>query len=144
LVRKGLLTKASDPEDARAVAIRITPAGHDIVRGLGLAITSTERALETLSAKEQSTLLHLVIKTIRALQQAGAIQPQRVCITCRYFRAYVHDDADLPHHCALVDAPFGGRHLRLDCNEHEQAEPGGLDAAWKAFDRNAEDLPMPT
>ncbi|WP_245276186.1 MarR family winged helix-turn-helix transcriptional regulator [Methylocapsa aurea] len=144
LVRKGLLTKVADPEDARAVAIRVTPAGHDVVRGLGLAITSAERALETLSMKEQSTLLGLVIKTIRALQQAGAIPPQRLCVSCRYFRAYVHDDEDIPHHCALVDAPFGGRHLRLDCPEHEQAEPEALDAAWKVFDRGADDLPMST
>jgi len=141
LVRKGLLTKVPDPEDARAVAIRITPAGHDVVRGLGLAITATERALETLFMTEQSTLLGLVIKTIRALQLAGAIPPQRLCVSCRHFRAYVHDDVDLPHHCDLVDAPFGGRHLRLDCLEHGQAEPEAFEAAWKVFDRGAERPP---
>ncbi|SFK05446.1 MarR family winged helix-turn-helix transcriptional regulator [Methylocapsa palsarum] len=142
LVRKGLLTKASDPDDARAASIQITGAGQEIVRGIGLAMTSTERALETLSSKEQTMLLHLVIKTIRALQIAGAIPPQRVCISCRYFRANVHDDAELPHHCAYVDAPFGGRHLRLDCNEHGEADQGALDQAWKAFSGIAYDLPM--
>lgn len=140
LVRKGLLTKLADPNDARAVAIRITPPGCDVVRAVGLAITATERALESLSTKEQSTLLELVIKTIRALQEAKAIPPQRLCVTCRHFRAYVHEDADLPHHCALVDAAFGGRHLRLDCAEHEAAQPEARDAAWKAFDQRAETL----
>ena len=75
LIRKGLLKKSADIDDARAVAIRITSAGRDIVRGIGLAITSTERALETLSTREQTALLQLVIKTIRALQIAGAISP---------------------------------------------------------------------
>ena len=104
MIQKGLLKKAADTNDARAVAIRITPAGRDIVRGIGLAITSTERALETLSASEQTALLLLVIKTIRALQVAGAISPQRMCVTCRHFRHYSHDDARTPHHCAFVDA----------------------------------------
>ncbi|PWB82203.1 MAG: MarR family transcriptional regulator [Methylocystaceae bacterium] len=140
LVRKGLLTKLADPKDARAVAIRITPAGCDVVRAIGLAITSTERALESLSAKEQSTLLELVIKTIRALQEAKAIPPQRLCVTCRHFRAYVHENAELPHHCAFVDAAFGGRHLRLDCGEHDEAPPEARHAAWRAFDRRAEDF----
>lgn len=138
LVRKGLLTKLADPDDARAVAIRITPAGCDIVRGVGLTITSTERALETLTPAEQSDMLELVIKTIRALQEAKAIPPQRLCVTCRHFRAHVHDDAELPHHCALVDAAFGGRHLRLDCGEHEPADAEARGAAWRAFDRRGE------
>ena len=65
--------KAPDPEDTRAVTVRVTRVGRDIVRGIGLAITATERALETLSIREQTELLRLVIKTIRALQVAGAI-----------------------------------------------------------------------
>ena len=57
LVRKGLLTKEADPEDPRAVSLRITPSGRDVVRGIGLVITATERALETLPQEEQTELL---------------------------------------------------------------------------------------
>lgn len=133
LARKGLLVKLPDPQDKRAVAIRATPAGCDVVRAIGLAMTSAERALETLTPQEQQKLLDLVIKTIRALQQAKAIPPQRLCVTCRHFRPYAHEDAELPHHCALVDAAFGGRHLRLDCPEHDPAPPPALDEAWRVF-----------
>lgn len=135
LIRKGLLTKAADIDDARAVAIRITPAGRDIVRGIGIAITSTERALETLSASEQTALLQLVIKTIRALQVAGAISPQRMCVTCRYFRPYAHDDARTPHHCAYVDAAFGAEALRLDCGEHDALTTTDDEIVWKDYAR---------
>ena len=135
LIRKGLLTKAADIDDARAVAIRITPAGRDIVRGIGLAITSTERALETLSASEQMALLQLLIKTIRALQVAGAISPQRMCVTCRHFRPYAHDDARTPHHCAYVDAAFGAEALRLDCGEHEATTATDGEIVWKEYTR---------
>jgi DNA-binding MarR family transcriptional regulator len=133
LVRKGLLTKTADPEDGRAVVLRPTTAGRAVSRDIDHSETAIDRALSSLPAEEQQTLLALVIKTIRALQEAKAIAPQRLCVTCRHFRPYAHDDPELPHHCALVDAPFGGRHLRLDCPEQEEAPPAERDAAWSAF-----------
>ncbi|RTL79602.1 MAG: MarR family transcriptional regulator [Hyphomicrobiales bacterium] len=133
LVRKGLLTKAPDPEDARAVAMRITQAGRDIVRGIGLVITATERALETLSDQEQTELLQLVIKTIRALQIAGALSPQRMCVTCRYFRPNVHNESKTPHHCDYVGAAFGAQSLRLDCIDHEALSPSDEAVLWRSF-----------
>jgi DNA-binding MarR family transcriptional regulator len=133
LVRKGLLTKSADAEDARAVTLRVTGAGRDVVRAIGLAITATEKALDTLSLKEQADLLLLVIKTIRALQIAGALAPQRLCVTCRYFRPNVHDDARAPHHCDYVDAAFGAEALRIDCGEHEAMSADESEALWKSF-----------
>jgi DNA-binding MarR family transcriptional regulator len=145
LVRKGFLTKAPDPEDTRAVIVRVTRVGRDIVRGIGLAITATERALETLSLREQTELLRLVIKTIRALQVAGAIAPQRMCVSCRYFRPNAHEDQRAPHHCAYVDAAFGAEGLRIDCDEHEALPEADRGAVWtryvKAFSDSAEDAP---
>ena len=128
-VRKGLLTKAPDPEGARAVTVGVTRVGDDIARGIGLVITATERALETLEIREQTELLRLVIKTIRALQVAGAIAPRRMCVTCQYFRPNAHEDTRAPHHCAYVDAAFGAEGLRTDCDEHEatpEADQGSL------------------
>jgi DNA-binding MarR family transcriptional regulator len=145
LVRKGFLTKAADPEDTRAVIVRVTRVGRDIVRGIGLAITATERALETLSIREQTELLRLVIKTIRALQVAGAIAPQRMCVSCRYFRPNAHEDQRAPHHCAYVDAAFGAEGLRIDCDEHEALPEADREAVWtryvKAFSDSAENAP---
>ncbi|MGJ0509747.1 MAG: MarR family winged helix-turn-helix transcriptional regulator [Methylocystis sp.] len=133
LVRKGLLTKTSDPQDARAVTMRITQAGCDIVRGIGLVITATERALETLSDREQTELLQLVIKTIRALQIAGALSPQRMCVTCRYFRPNVHNESKTPHHCDYVGAAFGAQSLRLDCSDHEALSPSDEAVLWRSY-----------
>jgi len=133
LVRKGLLTKSADVKDARAVTLRVTPTGRDVVRAIGLAITATERALDTLSVEEQTNLLQLVIKTIRALQVTGALAPQRMCVTCRYFRPNVHDDAKAPHHCDYVDEPFGAQALRIDCGEHEAMGAADSEAVWKNF-----------
>lgn len=138
LVRKGLLTKTSDPDDGRAVVLRATPSGREINHDADLGDSAIEHALGSLPAQEQQTLLELVIKTIRALQEAKAIPPQRLCVTCRHFRPFVDADPLLPHHCALVDAAFGGRHLRLDCPEQQEAAPAEREANWRVFNRGAE------
>lgn len=39
----------------------------------------------------------------------------------RFFRPRVHADPYRPHHCAFGDAPFGDRHLRLECADHQPA-----------------------
>jgi DNA-binding MarR family transcriptional regulator len=135
LIRKGLLTKSQDPSDARGTLVRITETGRHVVRGIGLAITATERALETLSPGDQTQLLQIVVKTIRALQVAGAIAPQRLCVTCRYFRPNVHDDALAPHHCAYVDAAFGTEALRLDCPEHGELPEFEQELLWSNYAR---------
>ncbi|MBY6242749.1 MarR family winged helix-turn-helix transcriptional regulator [Methylosinus sp. Sm6] len=137
LVRKALVTKTPDPEDARAVLLRATAAGREASFAAQTEDSSIERALATLPPPEQEELLRLVIKTIRALQEAKAIAPQRLCVDCRHFRPFLHEDAELPHHCALVDAAFGGRHLRLDCPEQEEAPQAQRDAAWTEFLRAA-------
>ena len=132
LVAKGLLSK-SRGADRRAVVLTPTP------EGLALADRAAEwpdfvaRAVETLAPDEQGAFLRGLIKVIRAMQDAGDIPVQRMCVTCRHFRPYRHDDPVNPHYCAYVDAPFGDRHLRLDCGEQEEAPAEERCAAWDRF-----------
>lgn len=133
LERKGLVAKGSDAGDARAVVVRATSAGRDAVKAVGLSTMATDTALAGLSAAEQADLLLLVVKLIRSLQIAGALPEQRTCVTCRHFRPNAHAGTNTPHHCAFVNAAFGTRHLRLDCGEHETAEPSAQAATWRIF-----------
>jgi hypothetical protein len=57
----------------------------------------------------------------------------QMCVTCRFFRPYAHPGAAAPHHCALVDAPFGDAQIRLDCPEHQAAPAQVAESAWAAF-----------
>jgi DNA-binding MarR family transcriptional regulator len=75
--------------------------------------------VEQLSESEQRRLLRTVTDQIFAMQRRGQIPVTKMCVTCRFFDGYAHAGATEPHHCWLVDAPFGYRQLRLRCPEQE-------------------------
>jgi len=116
LERKGLVQKHPDPRDARAIAIKASESGLKLAQSWPLGFVPVVSAL---SGEERELLFGLVVQAIRRLQVRGDIAPQRLCVTCRYFRENVAPESDEPHFCALVGAPMGTRHLRIDCPEQE-------------------------
>ncbi|MEF3367265.1 MarR family winged helix-turn-helix transcriptional regulator [Methylocystis sp. 9N] len=135
LERKGLAQRRAETKDGRATLIFATARGRALNETLQTRVGATDRALAALDPAEQAQLLALFINLIRNLQLEGAIAPQRLCVTCRHFRPYAHDDANAPHHCAFVDAAFGGAALRLDCPDHEEAKEA--EEIWLKFSRGA-------
>lgn len=133
LRRKGLVDKQPAPDDRRARSIRLTGAGAAEAAGATDWPNLMRTVVADLPEPEQASLLKSLTRMIRGLQQQGAIPVQRMCVTCRYFRPNAHADADAPHHCAYVDAPFGDRHLRLDCPEHAEADGTLATANWRRF-----------
>jgi DNA-binding MarR family transcriptional regulator len=131
LERKGLVRRQTDPADARATIVKATPEA--LVEPAAAVPSLAAAALADLSEAEQASLLKTLIKLIRSLQLRDAVPPQRMCVTCKYFRPNVHPEAEAPYHCAFVDAPFGNRALRLDCAEHEQAGTPEMARNWNAF-----------
>lgn len=133
LEEKGLVRKRPSATDARAIRLGLSAEGkREAGKGVGWPQFLAE-AVGTLSAGEQRALLRGVIKTIRALQERGDIPLVRMCVTCQYFRPYLHDSPDRPHHCAFVDAPFGDRLLRIDCPDHALAAPMERRRNWKVW-----------
>jgi DNA-binding MarR family transcriptional regulator len=143
LERKGLVTRQADPADARATIVRAADAGQMALAGLAKEPSALGSALALLAPGEQANLLRLTIKLIRNLQIAGAIPVQRMCVGCAHFRPNIHADAASPHHCAFVNAAFGDRLLRLDCGDHEPADPALQSANWMAFDKGSAALQAP-
>ena len=137
LVRKGLIEKRPDPEDARAVRLHPTPKGRRAADALTLWPDALLAAADTLAPDEQAAFLKGLTKMIRRLQSDGAIPVQRMCATCRHFRPNVHADRTKPHHCAFVDAAFGDAALRLDCGDHEAAADKDATSAWHRFTGDA-------
>lgn len=144
LERKGLIRRQPDPQDARASGLVLTEAGQAAARAAGDWPAALLEVAAELPPAEQEALLRLVTKLIRGLQLRGAIAPARLCVTCRFFRPYAHPaDAAAPHHCAFVDAPFGDRHLRLDCPEQEPLPPAEAEVVWTRFTAGPPGAPAP-
>ena len=123
LVKKGLVSREQAVDDRRAIAIRLTPEGQKQAEQAASWPDFLLSAVEELSEEEQTAFFRGLTKMIRKLQEQGKIPTSRMCVTCQYFQANVYEDCDRPHHCGLVDAPFGDRDLRLDCPEHQAAQP---------------------
>ena len=133
LQEKGLVRKDRASEDRRALALSLTAAGRRLVTRLDSSSDSIERALKRLDRANGETLYRLLLQLVVQLQRDGDISVARMCVTCAHFRPYVHDDAKRPHHCALVDAPFGHGSLRADCPEHEPADAATAANLRRAF-----------
>lgn len=140
LERKGLIAKRPDPDDRRSVNVLLTAAGGDALRAGQVVVGFAGQATEALDPAEQEQLLATLVTMIRHLQEAGAIPIQRMCVSCRYFRPHAHADAARPHHCTFVDAAFGLQDLRVDCREHETADPAFRAATWNVFRKDRRPL----
>ena len=133
LVRKGAVEKRAVAGDGRAVAIVLTSEGKALLAADTTLESVTGQAVDALGAAEQEQLLLCLIRMIREFQEAGAIPIQRMCTSCRYFAPFAHPGAARPHHCRFVDAAFGQRELRIDCRDHQTADPASRAATWEAF-----------
>ena len=136
LAAKQLVEKRIDSGDGRSVRVFLTPTGQAATQGLSATPGAAEAVLQALPGDDQEQMLDLLVDLIRRLQERGAIPIQRMCVSCRHFRPYAHADAARPHHCAFVDAAFGQQDLRIECRDHEAADPATRTAIWAAFDRD--------
>lgn len=138
LQRKGLVTKEPTADDGRGVVVLLTATG---IREAAAAAAWPDfllEAVDELSAEEQAIFLRALVAMIRSLQEKGRIPVARMCVSCRFFRPFVHDDPSRPHHCAFVDAPFGDGELRLDCPDHGAASPDLGAHNWQIFRAHAD------
>ncbi len=119
LERKGLVQKRADPDDGRALLLRVTRTGRALANRWPLSFSALADAM---APADQAALLAVVTRAIHTLQRQGAIPPQRMCLSCKYFAPNIHRDKARPHHCRFIDAPIGDGDLRVDCPEHEAAD----------------------
>jgi DNA-binding MarR family transcriptional regulator len=114
---KGLVLKMRSTQDARAISIVLTPAGQQLAAQTSCWSDLLLGAVDELSEPEQTVFLGGLTKMIRKLQESGQIPISKMCVTCRFFQQNIYSDGDKPHHCDFVDAPFGDRDLRIECQD---------------------------
>jgi len=131
LATKGFVDRRAG--GGRAVALAVSAEGRACLDRMSQDKGAAAIALAALSGPEKSMMMAAVTKMIRAWQESGVIEPQRLCATCRHFQPNIHQDDSKPHHCGLVDSAFGNRDLRLDCSDHEPADAAGASRAWRIW-----------
>lgn len=115
LVKRGLVTRSRSSRDRRQVALRLTQDGRAKAREVGEPLELLSRAIRAMSAFDQAQFVRLLVRLIQELQDAGVISVARVCVSCSFFRPFLHQGSDRPHHCAFVNGPLGEGDLKLDC-----------------------------
>lgn len=136
LERKRLVKRSRSQRDGRIVTVELTARG---LRACAPAVgipNQLATATSGLTSAEQVAFLKGLMKVIRNLQQQGEISVARMCVSCRFFRPYQHDDAAQPHHCDYVNAPLPEQALRLDCQEYEMASVSQAKESWERFNQS--------
>lgn len=133
LVNKGLVRKARAEDDGRATALHLTPEGEQVAERLGHALAFADTAASRLPAQQQVQMLTGLFKLIAELQKTERFPELRACLSCRHFEANKYPGAEVPHHCALVNAPLPISFLRIDCAEHEPTDPLTQQRNWASF-----------
>jgi DNA-binding MarR family transcriptional regulator len=116
LAREGMVSMGPEPSySPDGVRVQLTERGR---RHTPQTLSWAEGLLGELDGLDegvQSQLLSIVTEEIATLQREGKIPIAKMCVTCRFFDGYAHPGSNQPHHCWLVDAPFGNQELRLRC-----------------------------
>lgn len=137
---RGWLQRTPDPADARAVRLMLAPDGKALADRLDGPESGLAQLAAALPATDAAALLHAMQLLIREAQSRGLLSGLRTCLDCEFFRPFATDDADAPHFCAFVRAPFGDAALRIDCEDQRpQRDTGALQAAVRRF--RGEDAP---
>ena len=136
LERKRLVKRSRSQRDGRIVTVELTARGERACAPAVGIPNQLATATGALTSAEQVAFLKGLMKVIRNLQQQGEISVARMCVSCRFFRPYQHDDAAQPHHCDYVDAPIADQALRLDCREYETASVSQAKETWERFNQS--------
>ncbi|MGC9670660.1 hypothetical protein ACNTMW_29460 [Planosporangium sp. 12N6] len=125
LSREGLVSVRPDPSySPHEMRAELTERGRAQAPEFRNWADALLTELESFGADDQRRLLEIVTNRILAMQRSGQIPITRLCVTCRFFDGYAHAGTAEPHHCRLVDAPFGYRQLRLRCpDQRPRPEP---------------------
>lgn len=139
LVGKELVDKGPSPDDARAIAVRLTAEGRQTAWRVMQWSNFMADALQSLSGNERDAMMRGISKAMRALSQRNQMPGYRMCVSCAHFEPEVFGGRGAKHRCGFGDFAFGDADLRLDCSAFSAAAEGDADRIWAAFAGNGRD-----
>jgi len=118
LETKGLLTRASDPNDRRVAYLNLTPLGEAVADRISLWAEPMRRSLEGIDEEKKITTMHTLMEMIAQLYEMRVISVAQMCIVCSHFQRNPSPDEAAPYFCSLRNQPLEVSHLRLSCPAH--------------------------
>lgn len=150
LCYKGLCEKSRDLDDARALAVRLTPKGADLAlktnKNCWVALTDS---IQQLKIEEQVSMYRSMLKMLAKFEEKELIGKHRSCINCRHFKSSeIEQEFDKTvilrrgsglnssmNFCSKYNAEFTDAHIRLDCSDFLEAELSKINSEKKMFFR---------
>jgi DNA-binding PadR family transcriptional regulator len=117
LEQKKLISKQTEESDSRSYIIQLTAKGKELAGKASLFANSLLQPVNDLPAVQKENLLTSLTQFIYQLNQAGIIQLQRMCYTCRFL-----GEKNNKYYCNLMKMPLKETDIRIDCPEHEIQE----------------------
>jgi DNA-binding MarR family transcriptional regulator len=115
--QKKLIAKQTDQSDSRSYIIQLTAKGKELAGKSSLFANSLLKPVNDFPALQKESLLSSLTQFIYQLNQAGIIQLQRMCYTCRFL-----GEKNNKHYCNLMKMPLKETDIRIDCPEYELTE----------------------
>ncbi|MEW6990975.1 MarR family winged helix-turn-helix transcriptional regulator [Colwelliaceae bacterium 6441] len=114
LENKGLVNKVPDENDKRISHIKVTEAGHDILR-INIPTKMFTNACHDLSINQQEKISEALNQLLFSLIKSNDMKSFGVCHSCRHNQKH----SDGRFFCALVKQPLSHEDVQLLCKEHE-------------------------
>ncbi len=123
LERRGELQRKTDPGDARAALIALTPRGRRCLKKARSRPLGAQQLIEGLGVQDRGALLRMLQLLIHQAQQNGMASGFRTCLGCRFFKPFASGNPERPHVCGYLGTDFGHTELRIDCAEQQPVDP---------------------
>ena len=131
LEEKGLVLRGSDPDEHRAVQVRLTRKGKGASqRANRWPDDLLGPVLDEMGQKDAGQLLSSLLRFLQTLERRGLIETSRMCANCDHFRPW-KGKGGRPHYCALLETSSGKLELQVDCPDFVPAEGARLAERWE-------------
>ena len=122
LEREGLIAKRADPDDGRAVRLRLTRKGRRVAEARAVSPV-VAKGLASLSGRDSEQLHTSLSRLLLAIQRASVSRSFGVCHTCRHFIRLGPERFQ----CGLTKEPLSVPERLQLCREHESTATGGTE-----------------
>jgi DNA-binding MarR family transcriptional regulator len=117
LLQKKLLLKQPAATDNRSYLRKLTTKGKEWAAKSSLFANHLLKPVTDLPSEQKEQFLFSLTNLIYQLNQAGIIQLQRMCLTCRFL-----SEKNNKRYCQLMKMPLNESDMRIDCPEHVLVE----------------------